>query len=50
MNRALNKGFQSPKIKSLMLDYKYMCNTLHGWIKGKSRDTTEMYPLKEGYK
>ena len=24
----------------------YICTTLHGWIKGKSRDTFEMYPGK----
>ena len=32
-----------------MPSYITICTTLRGQIKGKSRDTTKIYPWKEGY-
>ena len=29
--------------------FRYLCTTLRGWIKGKSRDTNVMYPWGGGY-
>ena len=55
-NYHLCKSFQYQLKINKTVDYldkrgiSSLCTTLHGWIKGKSRDTNLMYPWKERYK